>query len=216
MPAYRLYHYWRSGSSWRVRFALDFKAIPYEPLAVSLLNGEAESPEHLTRNPAGMVPVLEIPGPSPTYLTESLAIIQYLESSHPDRAPLIFGDALTRARIWTLSEVINAGTQPLHNPPVLNRHSSDPNEQASWARDFIEQGLATYEALCKKTAGNFSVGDLPSVADACLIPQIYSAERFKVDLGAYPVLSRIHQNCMGLPAYQSSHPDRFKPLDFKG
>ncbi len=217
---YRLFHYWRSSSSWRVRFALDFKGIPYEPVAISLLSGESESPEHLARNPAGQVPVLEVPaqapGSAPVCLTESLAILLFLEETHPDLPGLVFGNAANRARIMALSEVINSGTQPFHNPPVLERHSADPAEQKSWARDFIERGLGVYETLSSATRGEFSVGDRPSLADACLIPQVYSAERFGVSLAKFPGISRIHENLKALPAFASSHPDAFKPVDFKG
>ena len=214
-PLYRLYHYWRSSSSWRVRLALDWKALRYEAIPVNLLNGESESPEHLKRNPAGFVPVLEIPGEKHPYLSESLAIIQYLDSMHPERS-LLSGTPLERARIWTLCEVINAGIQPIQNIPVLERHSSDAGEQKAWAREFIGKGLSTYEALCSETAGKFSFGDVFSLADVCLIPQIYNAERYQVDLAEFPNVLRIHSHCKQLTVFESSHPERYKPVDFKG
>jgi maleylacetoacetate isomerase len=216
LPRYRLYHYWRSSSSWRVRLALDWKSIPFEPVAVGLLNGESEAPEHLRRNPAGFVPVLEIPGEKNPFLGESLAIIQYLEAVHPECPTLLPGSPLDRARIWALAEVVNAGIQPIQNIPVMERHSSDPGEQKAWARDFIGRGLAVYEKLCRETAGKFSVGDAFSLADACLIPQIYNAQRYEVDLSAFPVLSAVDERCRALAVYESSHPDRYKPVDFKG
>lgn len=213
---YRLYHYWRSSSSWRVRLALDWKGLSYEAAPVSLLNGESESPEHLSRNPAGCVPVLEILGAPPLFLTESIAIIEYLEETHPSLSSLLPGSATQRARIRALAEVINAGTQPIQNIPVLERHSSDPAEQKAWAKEFIARGLKTYETLCTPVSGTFSVGDSFSLADICLIPQIYNAERYQVDLRQFPVISGIHDRCRSLPAFASSHPDRFKPLDFQG
>ncbi len=210
-PPYRLFHYWRSSSSWRVRLALDWKTLPYEPVAVNLLNGESESPEHLKRSPAGFVPVLEIPGETSPYLCESLAIIEYLESVHPDRRSLIPGTPIEQARIRALAEIINAGTQPVQNIPVLERHSSDPAEQKAWAREFIARGLAVYEKTCVATAGRFSVGDRFTLADVCLIPQIYNAERYQVDLAAFPTILRVHGECTKLVEFQSSHPDRFAP-----
>ncbi|MBU6153826.1 MAG: maleylacetoacetate isomerase [Bdellovibrionales bacterium] len=217
MPdSYRLYHYWRSSSSWRIRFALDFKGIPYEPVAVSLLNGESESPDHMARNPASQVPVLEIPGNPPIHLSESLAILHYLEEAHPDSPSLLPGSPLNRARIRMLAELINSGIQPFHNPPVLERHSSDLEAQKAWARDFILRGLRAFETLCSKTHGLYSVGDEPSIADACLIPQIYSAERFQVDWSGFPSIRAIVENLRTLPAHASSHADRFKPVDYKG
>jgi maleylacetoacetate isomerase len=195
---------------------LDWKALPYEPVPVNLLNGESESPEHLKRNPAGFVPVLEIPGEQHPFLGESLAIIQYLELTHPDRSLLLRGSPLEKARIWSLCEVVNAGTQPLQNIPVLERHSSDPAEQKAWAREFIDKGLKIYETLCRETAGQFSVGDAFSLADVCLIPQLYNAERYHVDLAAFPTLLGIQENCKRLSIFETAHPDRYKPVDFKG
>ena len=215
-PRYRLYHYWRSSSSWRVRLALDWKKLSYEAIPINLLNGESESLDHLKRNPAGFVPVLEIPGEKQPYLGESLAIIQFLESTHPNHPPLLMGSPLNRARIWALCEVVNAGIQPIQNIPVLERHSKDPAEQKAWAREFIGKGLQVYETLCQETAGKFSVGNEFSLADACLIPQIYNAERYQVDLAPFPTLTRIHDHCRQLSVFQSSHPDRYKPVDFKG
>jgi maleylacetoacetate isomerase len=138
---YRLYHYWRSSSSWRVRFGLSLKNIAYEPVAISLLDGSSEAPEHLERNPAGFVPVLEIPGPEQYRLTESLAILLYLEDRHPDTQRLLPEDAYLKARCWALAETVNAGIQPIQNLPVLHRHSQDPEEQKKWARHFIRNGL---------------------------------------------------------------------------
>jgi maleylacetoacetate isomerase len=213
---YRLYHYWRSSSSWRVRMALDWKGIPYEAFPVSLLDGEAEGSEHLRRNPAGFVPVLEIPGSHGPYLTESLAIIEYLEETHPGLPALLPGSPENRARIRALAEVINAGTQPIQNIPVLERHSRDPAEQKAWAREFIARGLETYEKLCAPLAKTYSVGDAFSLADLCLIPQVYNAERYQVDLRQFPVISAIDARCRSLAVFESSHPDRFKPAGFSG
>ena len=213
---YRLYHYWRSSSSWRVRFALEWKGILYEAVPVNLLNGESESPEHLKRNPAGFVPVLEVPTDPIEYLTESLSIIRYLEESHPEAPSLFPKTPLARAKVWALAEVINSGTQPIQNIPVMAMHSSDPDEQKRWSRHFIEEGLSVYERLCSQTAGRYSFGDELSLADLCLMPQLYNAERFQVSWDSFPHISRIEKSCRTLSAYQKSHPDQFKPIDFKG
>jgi len=208
---FKLYHYWRSSSSWRVRFAMEYKKIPFEPIAVSLLNGESESPEHLKRNPAGLVPVLETPDGK--YLTESLAIIRYLEEIHA--TPTLFpGTPLDHARIWALAEVINSGTHPIQNPPVVQRHSSDPAEQKRWMQYWIHQGLETYEKLCTAEAGLFSHGDQLSLADLCLIPQCYNATRHGVDFRQFPTIARIHDSCSALESLKKSHPDIYQPADF--
>jgi maleylpyruvate isomerase len=217
-PAYRLYHYWRSSSSWRVRWALAIKDVAYEPFPVHLLNGESESANHLARNPAGFVPVLELLSPLdatalPVRLTESLAIIQYLETLHPEPA-LLPRDSLTRARAWALAEVVNAGIQPLANIPVFERHSSDPSEQKKWNQHWIRSGLETYEKLAAPHAGCYSVGDAITVADLCLMPQLYNAERFGVTYDDLSTLSRIAKTAAMTSSYLESHPDRFKPAEF--
>jgi maleylacetoacetate isomerase len=216
LPAYRLHHYWRSSSSWRVRFGLAAKGIPYEAVPVSLLDGSSESPEHLSKNPAGFVPVLEIPGNPPELLTESLAILLYLETVHPELPPLLPPDPLLRARTLALAETVNSGIQPLHNPPTLERHSADPAEQKAFARHFIRKGLEVYETLCSGIRGKFTVGDDLSLADLCLSPQLYSAARFEVDFSDLPGILAVEQELRALPSWQASHPDRFKPIDFKG
>jgi maleylpyruvate isomerase len=212
----RLYHYWRSTSSWRVRFALAAKGIPAEYVAINLLENESESPAHLARNPMGYVPVLEIPAATagsaqPGHcLGESLAIIEWLEETYR-ATPLLPADPWLRARARQLAELINSGTQPLINLGVAARHSTDEAEQKAWNQHWIRKGLSAYEALVAETAGKLSVGDSLTLADICLIPQCYSAARNDVTLDEYPTIARIQAEAAKLAAYQSSHPDRYKP-----
>ena len=154
-PEFNLYHYWRSSSAWRVRFALHHKGISFNPIAVNLLNGESESEAHLKRNPAGFVPVLEILNGTHrgTFLTESLSIIRFLEESHPNSPSLFPGTAIDHAHIWSLAEVINAGTQPLANIPVTDFHSQDAEEKKRWTQHWIRNGLETFETLARTKAG---------------------------------------------------------------
>jgi maleylacetoacetate isomerase len=207
---FTLYHYWRSSSSWRVRFALEVKKIAYEKIAVNLLNGESESAEHLKRNPAGFVPVLKTSDGH--LLTESLSIIRYLDELFPE-PPLLPGTAYDRAKIWSLAEIINSGTHPLQNLPVLERVSSDKAVQKTWAQHFIRKGLETYEHACSRHAGRYSYGDSLTVADLCLIPQLYNANRYEVDFSDLSAILRVQQTCEILAPYLASHPDRFKPAD---
>ena len=193
-----------------MRLALEWKGITADLVDVHLLNGESESPEHKARNPAGFVPVLELL-PSGTFLTESLAIIRYLEEVHPDLPSLLPGSPVDRAKIWAMAEVINAGTQPIQNIPVVNRHSSDPLKQKEWIQHWIKEGLQTFEILSKQRPGKFAYGDTFSLADACLIPQIYNAERYEVSLDAYPRIREAIQNSKDLRAVVQSHPDRYEP-----
>lgn len=219
-PTYKLYHYWRSSSSWRVRWALEIKkaetGISYTPVDVSLLNGESESPEHLARNPAGFVPVLEIPQPGgakPLYLVESLAIIDYLDAIHPGKTNLVPKNPLARAKVWALAEIVASGTQPIQNPPVAEFHSADPAERKRWNQHWIRNGLEIYEKSVRATAGEFSFGNSLTLADLCLMPQIYNAERFEVPFRDLPAITGIYEKCVTTPTYQASHPDRFKPAD---
>ena len=207
-PGFELFHYWRSSSSWRVRWALFHKGIDFKSTQVNLLDGESESPEHAARNPAGFVPVLKTHDGH--YLTESLAIIRYLEELYP--TPSLFpGTALDHAQIWALAEVINSGTQPLQNIPVMDRHTSDPEEKKKWSQGWILQGLDIYEKLAKMSCGKFSHGNELSVADICLIPQCYNATRFEVDFRQFPTISRVYDECHRIESLQKSHPDQYKP-----
>ena len=208
----RLYHYWRSSSSYRVRFALGLKGIAFESAIVNLLTEDTESPEFRKRNPAGQVPVIELQdGPDAgKFIAESMAIMEWLEETQPKPA-LLPGTALDRARIRQLAEIVNSGTQPLHNLTVFQHHSPEPAEQRRWNQHWIRNGMQAYETVVRETAGKFSMGDSPTLADTCLVPQCYAAERFDVPLSDYPTIARINANLLALPSCQAAHPDRFKP-----
>jgi maleylacetoacetate isomerase len=208
-PPFRLYHYWRSSCSWRVRWGLALKGILYEPIAIDLLGPETDSPEHRFRNPFGYVPVLEV-APS-QFLTESLPILEWLEETHPEPA-LLPRNPWDRAQVRRLAETINAGTQPLQNPTVSLKHSSDPTIQKEWNRHWIEQGLRTYEHWCATTAGRYSFGNQVTLADLCLIPQLYNARRHNIDLEKdFPILFRIEKNCLETEAARAAAPESFQP-----
>src|SRR5665213_1802972 len=175
MQKLKLYHYWRSSSSWRVRWGLALKDVKCEFEAIDLLSGQSESPEHLSRNPLGFVPVLEITESSGKkfFLSESLPILEWLNETYPE--PSLFPkDPIARARARQLAEVINAGTQPLQNLNVQELHSADKEAKKHWSQHWIRNGLHAYETLVRETAGKFSVGNELSVADLCLIPQCYN------------------------------------------
>lgn len=209
----RLYHYWRSSCSWRVRWAMAHKKIECEFVAINLLKGEQDEPAHLARSPLGAVPVLELVGKQ-AYLTQSLAIIQWLEKTKPAQT-LLPSDPIALARVIELSETINADTQPLQNLPAQALHSKDAEEKKRWAVHWIREGLMAYETLVQKTAGRFSVGDDLTLADLCLVPQVYNADRYQVSLAEMPTIARITQAALATESGQKSHPDRFKPADFK-
>lgn len=204
----RLYHYWRSSSSWRVRWAFAHKSIACEFVAVDILKEETDAPTHLARNPLGFVPVLEIGG---AFLAESMAIMEWAEETTP-KPTLLPGDALNRARVRQLAEMINADTQPLQNLNPQQLHSSDPAKQKEWARHWMLRGLGAYEKIASRTAGVFSVGDELSLADLCLIPQCYNALRYDIALEDFPTVARVHAAAMKTESCEASHPDRFKPV----
>ena len=204
-----LYDYWRSSSAWRVRIALHFKGIAFERRVVNLIKdgGEQHTDAFRTLNPLRQVPVLvtqEKDGART--ITQSMAIIGYLEETVPV-PPLLPADPWLRARARQLAEIVNAGTQPLQNLTVLDHVEAQGLDREAWARHFIARGLAALEAASQETEAKFLVGDAPSIADLYLVPQLYNARRWKVDLAPYPTLVRVDATCSGLPAFVAAHPD---------
>ncbi|MBI3544841.1 MAG: maleylacetoacetate isomerase [Deltaproteobacteria bacterium] len=203
-----LYHWWRSSSSWRVRWALELKGVKADLVLVNLMTGENEQPAHLARNPMGYVPVLALDGRN---MIESMAILEYLDETHPSPR-LIPGDAYDRQHVRALSELINAGTQPIHNVDVFEHHSADPEEQKRWNAHFIRRGLKAFEKLASPRAGAFAFGNQVTAADLCLVPQCFAAARFGVDVAAeFPLVARWNAASLATPECQASHPDRYKP-----
>jgi maleylpyruvate isomerase len=207
----RLYGYWRSSSTWRVRIALAYKRLGYQYDAVHLVRGggEQHTPRFQAINPLGEVPVLEIEDHGVVRrLSQSLAIIDYLERTVPD-PPLSPADPFLAARARQLAEMVNAGIQPLQNGGVLARVRDQLHaDEAAWARHYIARGLAALELVGKETAAPFLVGDSPTLADVCLVPQLYNARRYAVDLAALPTLLAAEAACLALPAFTDTHPDR--------
>lgn len=206
---FALYQYWRSSSSWRVRFALAHKRIEYESHAINLLDGEQTSESHLSRNPMGFVPCLVIDGRP---MTESVAIVELLDDLVPER-PLLPRDPWLRARVRQLAEIINSGIQPLHNLGVLRKVSSDPEAQRQWARHWIERGLGAFEALLAQTAADsgerrYCVSDELTMADIFLVPQVYQARRFGAALESFPRTMQVHDRIASLEAAIASSPER--------
>ncbi len=208
---FKLYHYWRSTCSWRVRWALEHKGIACHLIAVNLLTQENLKPEFKSINPMGSVPVLEVlDGIRTLRLTESLAIIEWLEERFPGR-PLLPQSADDRQRVRALALTIIAGTQPLQNISVIRAVSPNEAVQAEWTRKWIRRGLGAYEALCRDVAGTFSFRSTLSVADLALAPQCHHARRFGIDLTEFPTIYRIDRYLQTLPEYEKSAPERFQP-----
>lgn len=202
-----LYHYWRSSSSWRVRWALELKKAKVNYVAIDLLKSESESPEHLKRHPLGFVPVLEVAGKC---LIESVAIVEFLEEYIP--APALYpGNSYNRAQVRALVEIINSDTQPLQNLGVSEMAAHDDKGKKEWNQYFIRRGLTGYEKLCEASYGEFSVGNQITAADLWLIPQCYNARRNDVDLAEFPIIEKIFNAAMATPEAKSSCPESFQP-----
>ena len=207
----RLYDYWRSSASFRVRIALNLLGIPFESVSVNLLKDEHRQPANLARNPQGLVPTLEIDG---RVLTQSLAIIEYLDETRG--AGLLPRDAAGRARVRALAHAVAMEIHPVCNLSVA-RHAAEASGGAiaveRWMQSFIGPGLAAVDRMLDDPAtGRFCHGDSLSLADLCLAPQLYNARRWEVDLGAMPILRRVGEALDAEPAVRAAHPDRFAPI----
>lgn len=191
--------------------ALSYKGLAADFVPVDLLGGEQSSLEHRTRNPSGLVPCLEVTENGKTaFLNQSVAILEWLEETHPQN-PLLPKDALARAKVRELVQIIGADTQPVQNLRVMQLHSPDQTERAHWARHWIEVGLKSFEAAALPVAGKFSFGDAVTMADLFLVPQFYNAMRFNVDVSDFPTVTRVNAEVAKLKFCQDTAPDRFAP-----
>jgi len=212
----KLYTYFRSSAAFRVRIALNLKGLAYEPSFVHLARGEHRGPDYGAVNPQALVPTLEDDGKR---ITQSLAIIEYLDETRP-KPPLLPSDPLGRARVRSLSMLIASEIHPINNLRVLQhlKRTLGQNEDGinAWYRHWIGDGLAKFEAdlVNGKTAGKFCYGDAPTMADCCLVPQIFNAQRYQCDTALYPSAMRIFAECMKLDAFDraqaSKQPDAEK------
>ncbi|NNF50831.1 MAG: maleylacetoacetate isomerase [Gammaproteobacteria bacterium] len=208
----RLYGYWRSSAAYRVRIALNLKGLEYEQAAVHLVRdgGEQRKPEYLALNPQGRVPLLEHDG---VYLSQSLAIIEYLDEMF-EQPPLLPSDAHGRARVRSLAQLVACDMHPLNNLGVLTYLKSelgaDEEKVKDWYRHWIEVGFAALERRLESedATGDYCHGARPGIADLCLVPQVYNARRFNVDMSGYPRIADIDAACMTLSAFQQAAPER--------
>ncbi len=203
----KLYNYWRSTSSWRVRIALALKGVKYEYVSVHLLRdgGQQHAAAYTAQNPMEQVPALELD--DGTLLHQSLAIIDYLDETYPT-PPLLPKDAIARARVREAAEIINSGIQPLQNLGTLQRVKSLGADEKAWAQHYINHGFKALEAIAVAHGGKYVIGDAVSLADVLLIPQIYGARRFEADLTRCPKLVQIAERALGEQAFAQSHPDK--------
>jgi maleylacetoacetate isomerase/maleylpyruvate isomerase len=208
----QLHTFFRSSASYRVRIALNLKAIGYDAVAVHLSRngGEQFGAAFDALNPQHLVPVLVDGG---EVLTQSLAIIEYIDETCP-QTPLLPADAAGRARVRALSQMIACDIHPLNNLRVLNYLSQELEigaaKKDAWYRHWVGLGLAAFESALVRSAdtGRFCHGAKPGMADCCLVPQVFNAQRFECDMAGYPTLMRIHDACMDLDAFQRASPAR--------
>jgi maleylpyruvate isomerase len=204
----KLFGYWRSGASWRVRIALHLKQLRFESVAVHLLRdgGEQRSADYRARNPMEQVPVLELEDETgtPRRLTQSLPIIEYLDECHPE-PPLLPEGRWDRFRARQIAEICNSGMQPLHNLRVLQAVDALGGDRRAWVQPFLQKGVDALNALVEP--GPYALGDRPTLADICLVPQLYSVRRFGLDLSGAARLVRVEEACHAHPAFRAAHPD---------
>ncbi|GAA4725509.1 maleylacetoacetate isomerase [Sphingomonas lutea] len=203
-----LYDYFRSSAAYRVRIALNLKGVDYESRSVNLAEGAQKSDDYRAINPQGFVPMLEIEG---LRLTQSLAIVVYLDQTIPD-PPLMPRDPADGAHVRAMAMTIACDIHPLNNLRVLKYLKGElgqPQETVdAWYAHWISEGLPALEAMAAPHAGDFLFGDQPSLADVCLVPQLFNARRFNVPLDAYPTLLRADASAAKLEAFTKAHPDK--------
>lgn len=206
-----LYDYWRSSASYRVRIALHLADEPFERMAVDLLEGDHRAPDHLARNPQGLVPVLDIEGHR---FTQSLAILDYLNDTRA--LGLLPENPARRAKVRALAQSIAVDLHPVCNLSIVRHATSGAEDKPvttqAWMQHFIRPGLAAFDTLLEGfEQAPYCCGDTPTLADLCLMPQLYNAHRWGADLSHLPRLKAIETACAAHPAFAAAHPDQVRP-----
>jgi maleylpyruvate isomerase len=208
----KLYDYFRSSAAYRVRIGLNLKGLAYESIPVHLVRdgGEQLKPEYRAVNPGALVPALE---DGDAVITQSLAILEYLDEMHP-MAPLMPRDALGRARVRALALTIACDIHPINNLRVLRylvkQGGLSDEAKNAWYVHWVQEGFAALETLLARSSdtGRFCHGDTPTIADCLLVPQVFNASRFGIDLAPYPTIVRIDAACQAVPAFAAAHPSK--------
>ncbi|EKD60513.1 MAG: Maleylacetoacetate isomerase [uncultured bacterium] len=202
----KLYSYWRSSSSYRVRIALNLKGLAYDTQSVNLLQHEQQSPAYAALNPALGLPSLVLE--DGTVLTQSMAILEWLDETYPT-PPLLPPDPILRAKVRAAAQVIASEVHPVNNLRVLTRLKAmghDQTDTVAWMKHWMVQGFDAFAALISPTEA-FSFGATPGLADLCLVPQLYNARRWGVDLAPYPHLVEVESRCLALSAFDAARPE---------
>ncbi|TSE27527.1 Maleylpyruvate isomerase [Tepidimonas sediminis] len=218
----KLYNYFRSGTSFRVRIALNLKGLSYDYIPVHLAKGEQHGAAYRALSPDGLVPVLDVEGqPDHALLSQSMAIIEYLDETHPE-PPLLPRDPLGRARVRALAQTIACDIHPINNLRIL-KYLAGPlglseAQRTAWYNHWVMEGLRAYERRLQDLAEErarlglppsvYSYGDTPTLADCCLVPQIVNGRRFGLEYEGIPLTLAVYERCMQLEAFQRAHPSQ--------
>lgn len=206
----KLYGYYRSSASYRIRIALHYKSVDWEYISVRLDKGEQREAAYLEKNPMGLVPMLDT---GDAQLVESAAIAEQLELDYPD-PPMYPADPIERGHVREMQHIIGSGVQPLTNLRVLlhlrDEFGQDDDGINRWCQKWMARGFEAYEkfAASRSSDGRFSFGDSLSYADAWLLPQVYNADRFGLDMQPFPLINSIVEHCSGMEAVAAAHPSR--------
>jgi maleylacetoacetate isomerase len=199
--------YWRAGAPYRVRIGLNLKGLAYTYLPIDLLAGEQSAEDYTAVNPQGLVPALET---EQGVLTQSLAILEWLDETHPE-PPLLPRDPFERATVRAMALAVACDIHPLNNVRVqkaLAAAGVDEASRGAWSRRWIEDGFRALETLVARHGQGWCYGESPTLADCCLVPQLYGAGRFSVDMTPYPALAAVGARAAEHPAFLAAHPDR--------
>lgn len=210
----KLYSYFRSSASYRVRIALNLKNLPYDIVPVHLVKGEQKSDDYKAKNPSGLIPALELDNGK--IITQSMAILDFLENEYPQN-PLLPKDNIDRAIVLSMCNIIACDTHPLNNLRVLQYLTGElkisDEQKQDWYAHWITVNFTALESLLAEHSGKYCFGDSATWADICLIPQVYNANRFKVDLTNFPNILKVVENYNQLEAFIKASPE--KQVDFE-
>jgi maleylacetoacetate isomerase/maleylpyruvate isomerase len=204
----QLFDYCRSSAAYRVRIALNLKALNYTSTPINLVKAEQKAQSYKQTNPQGLVPALQ---DGDALITQSMAICEYLDEAYPDTFSLLPESAKDKAQVRALANIVACDVHPLNNLRVqqylVNEMDVTDENKMVWYHHWIHEGFSALEAMLKNTAGKYCFGDNVTLADVCLVPQVFNANRFKVDLSEYPTLVSVVENCEKLEAFQKAHPN---------
>jgi maleylacetoacetate isomerase len=205
----KLYSYFRSSAAYRLRIALNLKGLDVDYVPVNLLKTEQQASAYRDLNPMGLVPTLQLD--DGTALIQSVAVLEWLEEQHPQPS-LLPQDALARARVRAMVNIVAADTHPICNLAVLGylkqHFGADDAAVAAWYRHWVTRGLTALEVMIAESPGPYCLGSTLTLADVCLVPQIYNARRFDVPLGDFPRLVAVNEHCISLPGFAAAAPER--------